>query len=180
MGSRFTVMENSNSGNNHPFSRRRHVIKSIVAKARSERSFAERIADRITTQLGSMKFLILNAVWFVVWVSVNIGLVPGVAPFDPFPFGLLTTIVSLEAIALSIIVLISQNRAAKVDVLREEIDLQVNMLAEEEITKIIKLLVVLLKKNGIDVTKDEEIQKMITPTDTGKMGKSIEKQIENS
>lgn len=156
---------------------RRRVIKSFEAQANRNRSFSEKIADTLTARLGSMLFLGANAAWFFIWIVINTGLIPSVKPFDPFPFGLLTIIVSLEAIFLAIIVLISQNRAAKIDDLREEFDLQINTIAEEEITKIIELLVLLLKKNGIDVSKDKDLMEMLKPTDTGKIEKSLQKQV---
>lgn len=156
---------------------RRRVIKSFEAKARVNRTPAEKIADTMTNSFGSMGFLISNVVWFSLWMLINTNRIPGVAPFDPFPFGLLTTMVSLEAIFLAIIVLLSQNRASRIDDLRQEVDLQINTLAEEEITKIIELQMLLLQKNGIDVSHDLEIQQMLKPTDTERIEKSLEKQL---
>jgi uncharacterized membrane protein len=149
----------------------------MEARANRSRKITEKIADMLTAKFGTMTFLIFNAIFFLSWLAVNNGMVPGVLIFDPFPYGLLTTIVSLEAIFLAIIVLISQNRAAKIDDLREEIDLTINTIAEEEITKIVSLLVILLKKHGIDVSKDPDIETMIQPTDTQRIEKSIEKQM---
>ncbi|MDQ3098188.1 MAG: DUF1003 domain-containing protein [bacterium] len=155
---------------------RRRVVKSFEATANASRSFSERVADRLTLSLGTMTFLICNAVWFLVWIAINTHLVPQVPAFDPFPFGLLTMIVSLEAIFLSIIVLISQNRGSKIDDIRDEIDLQITTIAEEEITKIMELQVMLLNKQGIDVSKDKELQKMLRPTDTTHIEVELEKQ----
>jgi len=159
----------------NPHSRR--VIRTLEARANQSRSNSEKFADTLTTHFGTMGFLVLNAIFFLSWILVNTGHVSGIPRFDPFPYVLLTTIVSLEAIFLAIIVLISQNRAAKVDDLRDEIDLQINTLSEQEITKIISLLILLLKKQGIDVSKDPEIQEMLEPTDTVRLEKSIQKQI---
>lgn len=156
---------------------RQHLIKSFETKANANRTLSEKVADVITAHLGSMTFLSLNAAWFLTWIVINIGLIPIIAPFDPFPFGLLTMVVSLEAIFLAIIVLISQNRASKIDDLREEVDLQINTIAEEEITKIIELQVLLLKKSGIDVSSDSELQQMLEPIDADKIEQTLEKQI---
>lgn len=156
----------------------RRIIKTLEARANRSRSISERVADTLTAQIGTMWFLILNATFFLTWLIINQGIIPGLPQFDPFPYGLLTTMVSLEAIFLAIIVLISQNRAARIADLREEIDLQINTIAEEEITKSISLLVMLLKKNGIDVSHDPDIQMMTQPTDTQRIEKSIEKQID--
>ncbi|HEV8593142.1 MAG TPA: DUF1003 domain-containing protein [Pyrinomonadaceae bacterium] len=90
------------------------------------------IADWIAWFSGSMQFLILNGLWFVIWIAVNT-LHLGVEQFDPFPFGLLTMIVSLEAIFLSCFVLISQNRQAAKDKIRADIEYDVNVKAELEV-----------------------------------------------
>lgn len=92
----------------------------------------QRIADWIAWFSGSMQFLILNALIFVVWIGVNIFPL-GFDQFDPFPFGLLTMIVSLEAIFLSCFVLISQNRQSEKDHIRSDIEYEVNIKAELEI-----------------------------------------------
>src|SRR5207249_5398305 len=90
----------------------------------------QRIADVIAEFSGSIPFLVLNAVFFAVWLIVNA--FPGIA-FDPYPFGLLTMIVSLEAIFLSIFVLVSQNRQSDKDRVRSNIDYEVNVKAEMEV-----------------------------------------------
>lgn len=92
----------------------------------------QRIADWIAWFSGSMPFLILNGTWFAVWIALNTMPV-GIPAFDPYPFGLLTMIVSLEAIFLSCFVLISQNRQAEKDHLRSDIEYDVNIKAELEI-----------------------------------------------
>lgn len=155
-------------------SRRRSVVQSFKAKFDAKRTIAEKFADWMTGRFGSVTFLGLNALWFASWIVINTGLIPGIEPFDPFPFGLLTMIVSLEAIFLAIIVLISQNREARIADLREEIDLQVNMMAEEEISKIVELLVKSLKKQGVNVGDDPQIREMIN----GKTGADIERKME--
>lgn len=91
-----------------------------------------RIADWIAWFSGSMPFLILNGGWFIIWISLNT-LPLGVKAFDPYPFGLLTMIVSLEAIFLSCFVLISQNRQAQKDKVRADIEYEVNIKAELEV-----------------------------------------------
>ncbi len=97
------------------------------------RSAVQRVADWIATFSGSIPFLLINAGLFLIWIVVNTNLVPGVRAFDPFPFGLLTMAVSLEAIFLSIFVLISQNRQAAKDRVRSDIEYDVNLKAELEI-----------------------------------------------
>ncbi len=151
----------------HQISRRsRNLIKSFRAQADARRTLVEKIADILTRSFGSMTFLALNALWFAGWIVVNVGWVPGVAPFDPYPFGLLTMVVSLEAIILAIVVLISQNRQTRVQDLGQEIDMQVNIISEREITKIMQLLMLLLKKHQVQVDIDSELTEMLEPTDT--------------
>ena len=159
---------------------KKRIITSFEAKANENRNLSEKIADTITARLGSMTFLAINGVWFLAWVLINTSIIPYIPVFDPFPFGLLTMTVSLEAIFLAVVVLISQNRAAKVDDLREETELQINTIAEEEITKIIKLQILFLKKNGIDVSQDLDLQEMLIPTDTDSIEQALKKQADES
>jgi uncharacterized membrane protein len=155
----------------------RRIIKSLKAKADSKRTWPQKIADWMTLNLGSIGFLAANVVWFTSWIVVNSGLIPGIEPFDPFPFGLLTMIVSLEAIMLAIFVLISQNRSQQIDDLREEIDLQVDIITEEEITKLLQMVSALMEKNGIDISKDKVLDSMIRPMNVHKLEKALEKQV---
>jgi uncharacterized membrane protein len=93
----------------------------------------QRLADLFAMVAGDMRFVYLSAVWFAVWIIWNLGIIPGVEPFDPFPFGLLTMIVSLEAIFMSIFVLVSQNRQAERDKVRNDIEYDINIKAELEV-----------------------------------------------
>lgn len=157
---------------------RRRIIKSLKAKTDAQRSVLDKISDSMRNVFGSMPFLAANVVWFVFWIVINLGLIPQVMPFDPFPFGLLTMIVSLEAILLATFVLISQNRAAKIDDLREEIDLQLDVIAEEEITKVMEVVVLIAKKNGIDLSEDQVLKEMLKPIDKNKIERTLQRQIE--
>jgi uncharacterized membrane protein len=96
-------------------------------------SFGDRLADMLTSAASNVNFTYLSAAWFFVWIIWNIGVIPGLVAFDPFPFGLLTMVVSLEAIFLSLFVLISQNRQAAHDKIRNDIEYEVNLRAEIEI-----------------------------------------------
>jgi uncharacterized membrane protein len=92
----------------------------------------ERITDAIAAFSGSLAFLALHIVWFLIWIGLNT--IPGLMSFDPLPFGLLTMCVSLEAIFLSVIVLLSQNRQAAKDRIRTDIEYDVNLKAELEVS----------------------------------------------
>ena len=160
------------------FKSRRQILRTIKAKSDRNRRFGEKVADSLTKIFGSNSFLFLNLAWFSTWILINTGMVPSIAAFDPFPFGLLTTVVSLEAIILAIVVLISQNRAGKVNDLRDETGLQVDLISEGEITKIIQLLLLLLKQNGIDVEKDKQLKEMLTPINTDEIEKALSKEVD--
>ncbi|MEO6508780.1 MAG: DUF1003 domain-containing protein [Patescibacteria group bacterium] len=158
--------------------RRQRMIRSFKARMEKDRPPLDRLADQLNSWFGTNIFLLMNLIWFVIWITLNTGLVDGVAPFDPFPFSFLTMTVSLEAIFLSIFVLISQKRASRIDDLREEIHLQINTIAEEEITKMLKMQALLLQKMGIDVSKDPELVNMLMPTDQRKIEEKIEEQLQ--
>lgn len=164
----------------HRLLHKRHIIKSIEAEEALNRNLTEKFADFMTNNFGTLGFLLMNAIWFLVWITLNSNVLPFIQPFDPFPHNLLTMVVSLEAIFLAIIVLISQNRAERIANLREEIDLQINSIAEEEITKMIKLQIMILKKHGVDVSEDEELKDMLTPTNTSTIETVIKHQIEEA
>ncbi len=99
-------------------------------------TWVERIADVAADFSGRFSFLIVHAIWFAVWIALNVELVPGMAPFDPFHFGLLTMIVSLEAIFLSCMVLISQNRSAVKERIRSDVEYEANIRAGLEVTQL--------------------------------------------
>src|SRR3546814_55408 len=86
------------------------------------KTLEDKLADKITAFAGSMKFVYFHTTWFVIWILINIGIFGLGLKFDEFPFGLLTMIVSLEAIFLSTFILISQNRQSKLSEIRSELD----------------------------------------------------------
>jgi uncharacterized membrane protein len=128
------------------------------------KSLEDDVADKITTFAGSMKFVYLHSVWFCVWILLNIGIFGFGMRFDDFPFGLLTLVVSLEAIFLSTFVMISQNRQASAADIRSELDYQVNVKAEKEIDVVMKTLQRIAKNQRVD-TQDlmhelQEVRKL--------------------
>jgi len=154
----------------------RHLIKSYEAKALKKRSLAVRFADDLTSFFGSIPFLVINGIFFSVWILINTGLIPISSPFDDFPFPMLTTIVSLEAIILTLIVLMSQNRQSLISTMREEMDIQLNLIAEREITKILKLLNELLKAKGIKL-EDGELTEMLKEIDASYIERKLEQEL---
>ncbi len=159
--------------------RRRQFFKSFEAKSLRGRSFLTQIADDLTEICGSTPFLFFHVVLFAGWIGLNTNIIPGTVAFDPFPFGLLTMVVSLEAIFLSIFVLVSQNRSSLVNTLREEVHLRVNLIAEEEITKTLEVLAEIRKEVGIKKA-DPELEEMLQRTDTGYIERLILHQIEKA
>ncbi len=111
---------------------RTRVSRNVNEEMEEHSTPLQRIADWIAWFSGSMPFLILNATWFIIWIALNT-LHLGIPSFDPYPFGLLTMIVSLEAIFLSCFVLVSQNRQAEKDRVRADIEYEVNVKAELEV-----------------------------------------------
>ena len=159
--------------------RRRQFYRSFEASAIRHRSLFMQISDDLTAAFGSVTFLILNILFFAFWISINVGIFPEITPFDPFPFGFLTMIVSLEAIILSVFILVSQNRQSYVTSLREELHMQINLIAEEEITKVLKVLAEIRKKMGI-IEKDPELEAMIQRINTNYIERSIVEQIQRA
>lgn len=111
---------------------RMRVSRNVNEEVEVHSTPLQKVADWIAWFSGSMAFLIINGAWFAIWITLNT-LPLGIEPFDPFPFGLLTMIVSLEAIFLSCFVLVSQNRQAEKDRVRSDIEYDVNIKAELEI-----------------------------------------------
>ncbi len=158
-------------------SRRDNTIRSFKAKANENRSATDKAADFLTAAFGTISFLSLHAIFFFAWIMWNTGLISGLPVFDPLPFGFLTMVVSLEAIFLAIILVISQNREARIAELREEVDLYINRYAENEITKLIYLQTLLLKKNGIDISEDEDVRQMLKRLESDEIEEELDKQL---
>jgi len=119
------------------------------------RSKAEQIGDWVACTAGSGPVLVLHVVWFGAWVRVNAGVMRAIRPFDPFPFPFLTMTVSLEAIFLALFVLASQNRLARQADKRSHLDLQIDLLAEREMTAVLQLLQ--------DIARHLKVQTTVTP-----------------
>jgi uncharacterized membrane protein len=111
-------------------------VNEELEEAEEKATFGDRLAEVLTTIASDIRFTYFNFFWFTGWIAINMGLIPFIQPFDPFPFGLLTMMVSLEAIFLSLFVLISQNRQAQRDHVRNDIEYRVNLKAELEIREL--------------------------------------------
>lgn len=138
-------------------------------------SLADRLADGLTVHFGTLGFLAANIVVFAGWIVVNLGLVPGVPVFDPFPFSLLTMAVSLEAIVLSVVVLISQNFQSRIAEMRAELDFEINVRAEREASKLIGMVRQIHEHLGMEC-RDPEVRDMERLTDLDEVQSEIERQ----
>lgn len=156
------------------------AIARLEKKAIHRRSAAEQLADKVTGLAGSMPFIILHVVWFGGWIAVNAELIPGLAPFDEFPFSFLTLVVSLEAIFLSLLVLMSQNRMIKESDKRAHLDLQLNMLAEQEATMVLRMVHRIGKHLGLDEEIDEGARHLEQKTDVDQLAKKLEDRLPDS
>jgi uncharacterized membrane protein len=149
------------------------AIHRLEAAALAHRGAIDLFADRIAGFAGSALFLLMHVVWFALWIGINV--MPGNRHFDPFPFTFLTLVVSLEAIFLSSFILISQNRAARVSERRNQLDLQINLLTEQENTRMLKVLSAVAEKLGVAVTDDPSAEVLEQATRPDKLVEQIEK-----
>lgn len=136
------------------------ALLEVQQQYEEARSKDERAADRITAFVGTMRFVYLHAALFDGWILLNLGVIPGIKPFDPFPFVRLAMWASVEAIFLSTFVLISQNRMMALAEKRSELDLQVSLLAEHEVTRQIHMVDALSRRLGMSEPTDAEIQEL--------------------
>ena len=150
-------------GPNHRIKQNVEEIVRIEGRDETRLSWSDRLADHMTAFSGSMMFVLVHAVWFGFWIALNLGWL-GIGTFDEFPYGFLTMIVSLEAIFLSTFVLISQNREAMQADRRAKLDLQLNMVAEQEVTKLIEMVAQMQAHMGIETAHDPAVQQMQEPT----------------
>lgn len=132
------------------------TILHLRLQAARARSLQDRMADVVTSLSGRMVFVYVHIVWFGVWILLNTGRV-GIHPFDPFPYGLLTMVVSLEAIFLSTFVLISQNRLSAEAEQRADLDLHIGLLTEHELTRVLQMLDAIQDKLGIVDHEESEL-----------------------
>ena len=112
-------------------------------------SRADRLTDAVARLAGSLKFVIFHLAWFSAWVWINVGGIRGIRPFDPYPFVLLALCVSCEAVLLSMFVLMKQNRESRRSDARDHLNLQIDLLAEQEITRVLQMQIDICKHFGI-------------------------------
>jgi uncharacterized membrane protein len=168
-----------------PQSSRSSVIRSNLELARqldagpTRRTAAVRVSDFITRGLGTLTCVVVHVLVLVLWFAANSGAVPWIKPFDPFPFGILTLIVSSEGVLLAIFVLISQNRMSRDADRRAHVDLQVNLLTEQTATKILQILDRMLVAMNLpaEVQKDPDAATLAEPTNVGDLVRRLDESL---
>ena len=148
------------------------AMRKLEEVALTQRSFADRMAAFVAKFCGSITFVWLHVLIFAVWIAFNV--VPGLPHFDPYPFTFLTLCVSLEAIFLSSFILIAQNYEMRVSERRNQLDLQINLLIEQEATKTLQLLEAVARKVGAITEDDPEIDALEQATRPDKLARQIE------
>ena len=151
-----------------------HSVASMEESLESNRTVVDRVADVIGGFSGSMTFVALHVLWFTSWFLINTGLIPGVPRFDPFPFILLAMIVSVEGVLLSTFVLMKQNRMQKRIDIRDQLDLQINLLSEKEITKVLQMLTAISDKMDIRHEDDSELKEMANTTSVDSLADKVQ------
>lgn len=147
-------------------------IVHLEKATHADRNLPERLSDRIAGFCGSITFVWVHVLWFAGWVCWNS--IPGTRHFDAFPFTLLTLLVSLEAIFLSAFILISQNHAGRLTDRRNHLDLQINLLSEQENTKMLRMLHLIAARLGANVDEDPSIRVLEQATRPQKLAQQID------
>lgn len=149
------------------------AVAGLEAEAMQRRTAADRASDAIAAFVGTIGFVALHLIWFALWASINTGLIPFVPAFDPYPFQLLCMIVSLEGVLLATFVLIKQNRMSYISDRRAHLDLQVNLLAEREITRLLQVTQEIARRVGVtdqmgragELAEETKVEELVTELD---------------
>ncbi len=151
------------------------AIAALEHDALSRRTSTERVSDAITRVVGNVGFLVVQLTLICGWSLINLHLIPRLKSFDPFPFGILSLIVSSESVFLTIFVLISQSRMARQSERRSHLDLQVSMLSEQELTTALQMLQKLCQHMGVNVDSSvHEVRSFSKATDVHKLAGELE------
>ena len=148
-------------------------------KKRQNLAWSQKLADRITQGIGSVTSVAIHAAVFLFWILANTNVL-GMKPFDPFPFGLLTMMLSIEAIFLTLFVLISQNRMQLDSDNRAELDVQINLLTEHELTRLIRLTDLIADKLEVDKSEDPELKELEVDLNPEDVIEQIESRMEKT
>jgi uncharacterized membrane protein len=162
----------------HPTKSNIEAIAKMEHDSLGRRTLIERTSDVITKLVGNPVFLLAQMLVLTGWILLNLRIIPGVKPFDPFPFGALALIVSTEGVFLTIFVLVRQSRMARQSERRSHLDLQVSMLSEQELTTIIQMLQKLCQHSGVNVeSAEKEVQSFSEATEINKLASDLEEKM---
>jgi uncharacterized membrane protein len=155
------------------------TIVSLEEAAKEQRTNGDRVADAISDFCGSMTFVWVHVIWFAIWIGANT-LLPAHLHFDKFPFTFLTLVVSLEAIFLSTFILISQNHQTNLSERRNHLDLQINLLTEQENTKMLQLLERIAKHLDLPTDDDPNIRVLEEATRPDQLIEQIDEAVDET
>jgi uncharacterized membrane protein len=159
----------------HPVAYNIQAIAELERNALDKRTLVDRVMAAVTRATGSTTFIAVHALWFTAWIVLNTTRYA----FDAYPFSLLNLVVALEAVFLTSVVLMTQNQMARLTDRRAQLDLQVNLLAEQELTAMLHMLHGLCTKAGVQVTiRDERVQHLLTETDIHKIAGALDRKEE--
>jgi len=151
------------------------AVLELERDTRSDRTALERLTDVVSATASSTGFIVTHVIWFSAWVVLNVFLGQR---FDPYPFSLLTLVVSLEAILLTGFVLISQDRMTKLADRRAHLDLQINLLAEQELTAILKVVCLIADQTGVELAGcDPHLDQLLHRTDVKALNEELTKEM---
>ena len=159
---------------NNQAARNIRAIAAMEQEALQQRSALDRVSDAVTNAAATPWFVIIHMVWFGGWIVLN----AFATSFDAYPFSLLTLLVSLEAIFLTGFVLMSQNRMTKQADKRAHLDLQVNLLAEQELTAMMGMLRALCEHAAVPVpSQDAPVEELLETTDINQIAQAVDEEL---
>ena len=152
-------------------------FKTLKSRVGFKKTSTDAIVENLTTTIGTLWFLNVSALFIIGWIFINARILPGIEAFDPYPYPFLMMIIQFFAIFLTITILISQNRQARIAEVHQRMDLEINVRAEHEITKILHMLEALHLEHGI-AKDDHELDQMLEKIDILEIKEEVEKVIE--
>jgi uncharacterized membrane protein len=171
---RTPVTPSTRPSGEHPVVHNVQAIAELERSVLEDRTPVDRLTAAVTRVAGSTTFIAVHALWFALWIALNFTRYA----FDPYPFALLNLIVALEAVFLTSVVLMTQTQMSKLADRRAHLDLQVNMLAEQELTAMLHMLNGLCANAGVKVRiHDERVQQLLTETDIQKIAVALDREL---
>ncbi|MDQ3076129.1 MAG: DUF1003 domain-containing protein [bacterium] len=153
--------------------------RSLESNIEFEEKWAEGLAKFLTKSFGTLSFLNLVLFVSVFWIVVNLGLIPAIDPFDPYPFNWIMVIVQFFGIVLSVVVLMNQNRESRINEVYQKMEFEINVRAEHEITKTLQMIEEIHTKLGI-AKADPELEQMKEKIDITEIKEDVEQAIEET